>query len=73
MDLELPEGGCLVVLLVTSCIADWFRHSSICLLKIRLSAATLRPHTGQVAVEPCANREEPLGKLVIVLHRGWGK
>ena len=71
MDLELPEGGCLVALLVTSCIADWFRHSSMCLLKMRLSAATLQPHTGQMAVEPCINREEPLGNLVTVLHPGW--
>ena len=71
MDLELQGGGCLVALVVTSCIADWFRHSSMCLLKIRLSAATLRQHTGQVAVEPCTNREEPLGKLVTVLHPGW--
>ena len=60
-----------MALVVTSCIADWFRHSSMCLLKIRLSAATLRQHTGQVAVEPCTNREEPLGKLVTVLHPGW--
>ena len=68
MDLELPEGGCLVVLLVTSCIADWFRHSSMCLLKVRLSAATLQPHTGQTAVGTCINKEEP---LVTVLHPGW--
>ena len=71
VDLELPEGGCLVDLLVTSCIADRFRHSSMCLLKMRLSAATLQPHTGQTAVEPCINREEPLGNLVTVLHPGW--
>lgn len=73
MDLELQGGGCLVALVVTSCIVDWFRHSSMCLLKIRLSAATLRQHTGQVAVEPCVNREEPLGKLVTVLTSWVGE
>ena len=71
VDLELPEGSCLVALLVTSCIADWFRHSSMCLLKMRLSAATLQPHTGQTAVEPCINKEPPLGKSVTLLHPGW--
>ena len=68
MDLELPEGGCLVALLVTSCIADWFRHSSMCLLKMRLSAATSRPHTGQTAVEPCTNKEEGNQSAI---HPGW--